>query len=159
MCVIRIVFVLIVKGLCSSFIVKVNHPVTLAGLLLVARLAGSLALGIIGCRWLFYLLILVFLGGVIVVLLFMVSICANEKFIFGGLRNSVLAAGLASAVLFNLNRRTGPVCRFSNYFIRLSLYQTDCGIIFVLFILYLVLCLVSVVRIRKLEAGPLVKRL
>lgn len=151
--------ILIVKGLCSICIVKANHPVTLAGLLLAVSLTGSAILGLIGCRWLFYLLILVFLGGVIVVLLFMVSICANEKFIFSGSRHLPLIVVLALLTLFRLNTRAGPTGGFSSYFIRLRLYQTDCGIIFIMFMLYLVLCLISVVRIRKLEAGPLVKRL
>jgi len=156
---IRIVVILIVKGVCSISIVKVNHPAMLAGLLLVVSLTGSLILGLISCRWLFYLLILVFLGGVIVVLLFMVSICANEKFILGSLRGASLLGVASFLALCGLNTRVGPRLRFSGYHIRLSLYQTDCGIIFLLFMLYLVLCLVRVVRIRKLEAGPLVKRL
>jgi len=137
----------------------VNHPVTLAGLLLAVSLAGSAILGLIGCRWLFYLLMLVFLGGVIVVLLFMVSICANEKFIFSGVRYPLLMVVLTLSTLFRLNSTAGPTGGFSGYLIRLRLYQTDCGIIFIIFMLYLVLCLISVVRISKLEAGPLVKRL
>merc|ERR1712135_76457 len=97
----------IVKGVCSISIVKVNHPAMLA--------------------WLFYLLILVFLGGVIVVLLFMVSICANEKFILGSLRGASLLGVASFLALCGLNTRVGPRLRFSGYHIRLSLYQTDCG--------------------------------
>jgi len=93
------------------------------------------------------------------VLLFMVSICANEKFIYSGRSFTGVALVLISLILTISNSNGGPVEGFSNYFIRLRLYQTDCGLIFLTFILYLVLCLVRVVRIRKLEAGPLVKRL
>jgi len=148
-----------VKRLCSALILKINHPVTLAGLLLIVRLIGSVVLGLIGCRWLFYLLILVFLGGVIVVLLFIVSICANEKFIYNRLPFTGVSLAMVLLMLISLNSNGGPVERFSSYFIRLRLYQTDCGLVFIIFMLYLVLCLVRVVRIRKLEAGPLVKRL
>ena len=111
------------------------------------------------CSWLLYLLALIFLGGVIVVLLFIVSICANDKFIFN--KSSML--GVAGLLAFSRRVLTNPTVRFkanfSNYFIGLSLYQSDCGMLFALFIGYLVVCLVSVVSIRKLEAGPLVKRL
>jgi len=64
----------------SASVVAVSHPASLAGLLIMAALIVRALLAIYSLRWFFYLLALVFLGGVIVVLLFMVSVCANEKF-------------------------------------------------------------------------------
>lgn len=138
---------------------KVSHPVTLAGLLLVLRVIRSIILGEVLCTWLFYLLALVFLGGVIVVLLFIVSICANDKFTSGNFYRSVAMLLVAVCGRGLVNSRASLKRSFSNYLLRLRLYQRDCGILFVLFVIYLVLCLIRVVRIRKLEAGPLVKRL
>ena len=55
----------------------------MAGVLVGIALIRAILLGKLGISWVFYLLALVFLGGVIVVLLFIVSVCANEKFFYG----------------------------------------------------------------------------
>jgi hypothetical protein len=137
----------------------VSHPVSLGGILVVAAILNSLFLGKLISRWLFYILFLVFLGGVIVVLLFIVSICGNEKFFYtgglGGLPLLVLGVGVAR-LSSNL---TSTYRSFNGLAITLTLYQSETALTFVMFILILVLCLIRVVKIRRLESGPLVKRL
>lgn len=106
-----------------------------------------------------YLLALVFLGGVIVVLLFIVSVCANEKFFYKA-NNSplgVILFGLISCVFLNKISLLNESISGTN--ICLVLYQTEGLFSFVVFMGILVLCIFRVVKISKLESGPLVKRL
>lgn len=140
-------------------VLKASHPVSLGGILVVAAVLNSIFLGKLISRWLFYILFLVFLGGVIVVLLFIVSICGNEKFFYtGGLRwLSLLVVGGVFCLL-SLNSVTA-YRGFRGLTITLTLYQSETIITFIIFILILVLCLIRVVKIRRLESGPLVKRL
>lgn len=131
----------------------------MGGLLVAVSIFNSIFLGKLISRWLFYILFLVFLGGVIVVLLFIVSICGNEKFFYreGGTSVIFLPAMLVFYSLMNIEMVGGQ--RFSRLNITLRLYQSEIVLGFVVFILILVLCLISVVKIRRLESGPLVKRL
>jgi hypothetical protein len=118
----------------------------------------SLLLGKLVIRWVFYLLLLVFLGGVMVVLSFIVSVCANEKFFYhpsGGL--GLLGALLIGLLLFKVEG--GLETGFRSNRLGLPLYQLDRSAGFILLMVSLVVCLVSVVRVRKVESGPLVKRL
>lgn len=116
-------------------------------------------LGVHSLRWFLYLLALVFLGGVIVVLLFMVSVCANEKFYT--VKVSKLARfwaiPLVGVLAFNpvLNFTAG----FTGFQFSSALYERESAFSFILFMCILILCLVRVVGVRSLESGPLVKRL
>ena len=119
----------------------------------------SVFLGKIFSSWVFYLLLLVFLGGVMVALSFMVSVCANEKFFYARRAVTVSAFFILTALVVLSGGRL-PASRgaYSRNLVT-PLYQKSRAGVFVAFMLILVLCLVSVVNIRKLESGPLVKRL
>ena len=96
-----------------------------------------------------------------VVLLFMVSVCANEKiFYFGGGLNSLIIRLVVVAVLrVRVDGHIGPMRSFGGSELPLLLYQQEVGLMFILLMLVLVLCLIRVVKISKAEIGPLVKRL
>ena len=131
----------------------------MGGLLVVVAVVNSLFLGKILSSWLFYILFLVFLGGVIVVLLFIVSICGNEKFFYIEGPSGVYYFAAIIAVYLFINVEIDGGLRFTGLNLTLSLYQSEIALGFVIFILILVLCLIRVVKIRRLESGPLVKRL
>lgn len=100
-----------------------------------------------------------FLGGVIVALSFMVSVCANEKFFYTRFNKALGLTSILILVLFWLGLNINLSSRFSLRNLVVPLYQLEGCAGFVLLILVLVLCLISVVNIRKVESGPLVKRL
>ena len=143
----------------SCWIIRVSHPVRIAGLLILIALTRSLFLGKLVIRWVLYLLALVFLGGVIVVLLFIVSVCANEKFFY--LVKENLAPGVVVWLVAGFLISKVSILRegISGIGTPLVLYQSDGLFRFILFMLVLVLCILRVVKIRKLESGPIVKRL
>ena len=102
---------------------------------------------------------LVFLGGVIVVLLFMVSVCANEKFFFKNRRTPAVGVGVWVLARLLLNKTTMITEAISGISLPLVLYQREGIFSFIIFMGVLVLCIIRVVKIRKLESGPMVKRL
>merc|ERR1712083_838724 len=104
--------------------------------------------------WVIYFLFLVFLGGVIVVVLFIVSICNNEKFIFYPTSHPELFLVL---LFFNSSEKlSGGISQFQ---LSYTLYDRSNTAVFMYLMLFLLLCLVRVVRVTKKEYGPLVKRL
>ena len=107
--------------------------------------------------WFFYLLVLVFLGGVIVLIIYIRTLAANEKFknlkSYWGL--SILLVPFILKVPINLSH-----FKISSSMVSiLSLYHYSNFSLLVFLILYLLLALVCVVKLIKFEAGPLIKRL
>lgn len=137
---------------------KANSPVYLAGLLLFFSGVRSLFLGKLLIRWVIYILFLVFLGGVMVVVLFIVSICNNEKFVFYPASfPELFIIFLFGLLIFNSSEKlSGSMSQFQ---ISYALYERNNTAVFIFLILFLILCLIRVVRVTKKEYGPLVKRL
>lgn len=142
----------------SIILTKISHPAYLASLLIRVAFFTSLFLGVEKLSWLIFLLVLVFLGGVIVVILFVVAVCGNEKIFFSQTFGPLIVFRYA-VVLRALKPRIGVEEGFINNQISNSLYQIDAARGYSLFMLILVLCLVVRVGVSKLESGPLVKRL
>ena len=136
-----------------------GHPTLMAGVLVGIALIRAILLGKLGISWVFYLLALVFLGGVIVVLLFIVSVCANEKFFYGFKFFNLGTPPLILWALWGGQPFMITGVDFSSFNIAGVLFERDAALPLISFIGVLVLCLVSVVSVRKVESGPLVKRL
>ena len=142
----------------SVLLLGARHPVVVAGLLCSRALATSAFLGGVKCSWLIFLLALVFLGGVIVVILFVVAVCGNEKLFFR-FESSTLKVLCLRGVGLRAAARLGISRSFSRAQISNSLYQLDVARGYLVFMLVLVLGLIVRVGVCKLESGPLVKRL
>jgi len=140
----------------SFLILSVSRPISLAILLISSAIVCAITTGFIFSSWMFYFLMLVFLGGVIVVLIFITSVCTNTKLrLFNIKRGLILPLGLAwclCPISMMLNN-------YSNLNFCLSIYSLEGLLILVFLILSLLLCMVRVVNVVKLEYGPLVFRL
>lgn len=109
--------------------------------------------------WFSYLLIIVFLGGVIVLIIYMRAMSSNEKFnnLFyvniSHARMLIIIATVPAVLFFNtckINHNRGyvtPLYRHSNLSITILLF------------VYLLITIIVVVKLVKFEKGPLVKRL
>lgn len=108
--------------------------------------------------WLFYLLVLIFLGGVIVVVTYIVSLASNEKTFFSVKFSKGFRAALLLVIIFFLDSQTAHGIASSAVIVK-PLYESEFTqtLIFCFFIL--LLALIRVVKLLKLEEGPLVKRL
>lgn len=94
----------------------------------------------------------------IVVILFVVAVCGNEKLFFR-FESSTLKVLCLRGVGLRAAARLGISRSFSRAQISNSLYQLDVARGYLVFMLVLVLGLIVRVGVCKLESGPLVKRL
>merc|ERR1739848_853799 len=115
----------------------------------------------INSSWFFYLIVLVFLGGVIILIIYISTLSANEKFRDFRLNVTELraAAAISSLTLFGIKiKYRSPVINMRNIAIGIS-YESSNFSLLVFLILYLLITLVCVVKLVKFESGPLIKRL
>merc|ERR1719422_56253 len=109
----------------------------------------------------FYLIVLVFLGGVIILIIYIRTLAANEKF----RRISINYNTIGIILMVRLSILV--VLKYKNILQFIRRNNTAVGIIYeasnfslLLFLItYLLLTLVCVVKLVKFESGPLIKRL
>jgi len=106
-----------------------------------------------------YLLILIFLGGVIILILYLRRLSLNEKFLRYSLNiSNILILSLLSSIILNktqINFRDTSQFRCSIN----QLYIPGNFLTTLYLIIYLVITIVCAVKLVKIEKGPLVKRL
>ena len=102
---------------------------------------------------------MVFLGGVIILIIYINTLAINEKFFFYKISNKFLYLILfivLAQIIFSKNFFSK--INLSN-FIAIGLYESINFISLIFLILYLLLTLICVVKLVKFEYGPLIKRL
>ena len=136
-----------------------THPISLGLVLIFYSLLIGRASIVFSISWFFYLLVLVFLGGVIVLIIYMRTLAANEKFRLPKFSNPLRFLVLTGIMLIlpNISR-----LRFKNrqsINIVINLYEYSNRRLSIFLILYLLITIVCVVKLVKFEKGPLVGRL
>jgi len=134
------------------------HPLAIAGLLIVFSLAAAVFSFKLLSSWFFYMLALVFLGGVMVVLSFIVSLCRNEQFTLPPVKWLALSPALLVPFIL-VNNTPNQIIGHRDNQIIITLYQNDRSWCFIFIVITLIICMIRAVRLRKIERGPLVKRL
>jgi len=151
----------LISSVLVGILFSVNHPIRIGLILISYSVAIGLCVTALRTSWFFYLLVLVFLGGVIVLIIYMRTLSSNEKFwdlsLSPNLNMFYIILGGSSSLSISIYM----VRSKSDVFFcgRAVLYgQTQLrGLIFL--IVYLLLVLLCVVKLVKFEFGPLVKRL
>jgi len=147
------------RSLFINIALTLSHPISLGIVIIViSLLIGAYILNFV-YSWFFYLLVLVFLGGVIVLIIYMRTLSANEKFspIYADL--SVFSAlAIVPSIWSNALSQSSPNNVTSRRFIS-QLYQHKNATLLLFLIVYLLITLVCVVKLVKYEEGPLSKRL
>jgi len=110
--------------------------------------------------WFFYLLVLVFLGGVIVLIIYISTLSSNEKFSqlsfkVGGA--SILVRSITVIIISPFYGRTSA----ASYSLSATslVYENSQLSRLMLIMVYLLFVLICIVKLVKFESGPLVKRL
>lgn len=147
---------LIILNLVIIFLIfSLTSPLSLSGGLLLTAFFTAVLLGVNFSSWFLYFLTLVFLGGVIVIVLFLCSICSNKKILSLNFSLNIPILLLISTIfdlfylktIFIKNSLCSPII--------LSLYQANSARILIFLIRGLILCLIRVVIITNLDRGPL----
>lgn len=136
-----------------------THPIIMGLLLCISSVViGVYTLYFLG-SWFFYLLVLVFLGGVIILIRYIRSLSANEKFQLGRFNTSMLWLAFFILYFYHLNINQRLKLTWSRSTVS-GVYSHNVSIIIIFFLFrYLIVTIVCVVKLVKLERGPLVKRL
>ena len=137
----------------------ISHPIFFSVILIISSIVIGIMCIKINLSWFFYLLVLVFLGGVIVLIIYINTLAINEKFFLYKIFNKSLFL-LMFIILFQ-------IIFFKNFFIKINLsnfisiilYESMNSVSLLFLILYLLLTLICVVKLVKFEYGPLIKRL
>nr|YP_007026110.1 NADH dehydrogenase subunit 6 [Calanus hyperboreus]AFU88799.1 NADH dehydrogenase subunit 6 [Calanus hyperboreus] len=137
-----------------------THPISLGLFLIILSLFSGMMVMKMNISWFFYLLVLVFLGGVMVLIIYMSTLAANEKFSFkmSGLVNTIMLA-LSGSLLFVMGMKSITGKMSMGVMVAGSMYEcvNMSSLVFLMF--YLFLTMVCVVKLVKFESGPLIKRL
>jgi len=137
-----------------------SHPISIGLILVLLSILRGGILIKINITWFFYLLVLVFLGGVIVLIIYMSTLAANEKFFLSISTIKTGARGAARlAVGIGLYQKYASRKISPGGIVASVLYEGPNISILVFLIFYLLLTLVAVVKLVKFESGPLIKRL
>nr|YP_009537867.1 NADH dehydrogenase subunit 6 [Tacola eulimene]AYN60584.1 NADH dehydrogenase subunit 6 [Tacola eulimene] len=158
----------------SIFLYFVNHPLAMGLLILVQTLAICLLSGmLINTYWFSYILFLVFLGGLLVLFVYVSSIASNELFKIHLLNKSyfiLLGFILISSMLFKYNlfwmnfSFNDEMIKFFNEYLFFNneynfnltkLYNKYTYLLMLTMIIYLFITLIAVVKITNIFFGPL----
>nr|UBA16530.1 NADH dehydrogenase subunit 6 [Lethe chandica] len=160
--------------LVSIFMFFINHPITMGLLILLQTLFICLLLGmLINSYWFSYILFLVFLGGLLVLFIYVSSIASNElmnikfinKFIIFMPFFLLIMTILLKNNLYWLNLSINEdMNNFFNMFLfsfnennisLFKLYNSQTYLLMSIMIIYLFITLIAVVKITNIFFGPL----
>nr|YP_009242844.1 NADH dehydrogenase subunit 6 [Lerema accius]AMQ67240.1 NADH dehydrogenase subunit 6 [Lerema accius] len=162
--------------LISIILIFLIHPLSMGLLILIQTFMICLISGmIINTYWFSYILFLTFLGGLLVLFIYISSIASNELFSFS-LKNNLFFFFLFMNIIIisiinmnnlkwlNLYNNSNEMNNLFNYFIFFNsenninlskLYNNQNYMMMFLMIIYLFITLVAVVKITNIFYGPL----
>nr|QZZ18212.1 NADH dehydrogenase subunit 6 [Burara oedipodea] len=152
-----------------------NHPLSMGLMILIQTLLICLLSGmLINTYWFSYILFLTFLGGLLVLFIYVSSIASNELFKMSSLNNMIMIFSLMIIIflsllfMHNLNwmnfSNNYEMNNFFNYFMFINnenninitkLYNKQTYFLMLMMIIYLFITLVAVVKITNIFYGPL----
>lgn len=142
-----------------KILLRLTHPISLGIILIFYSLLIGGTTILFRTPWFFYLLVLVFLGGVIILIIYIRTLAANEKFIIPRPVNYLIPIVAILVRTFLLNNYNYMVKSSLNIRIVINLYEYSNRRLSIFLIIYLFITIVCVVKLVKFERGPLVGRL
>nr|YP_009347385.1 NADH dehydrogenase subunit 6 [Aporia bieti]APU93493.1 NADH dehydrogenase subunit 6 [Aporia bieti] len=151
----------------------INHPLMMGLLILCQTMLLSLLMGIyINTYWFSYILFLIFLGGLLVLFIYVSSIASNEMMNFSmkfKLNFILLLMIIFTSIIYYKNQifinyyNNNEMNNFNQYFlfyneskINLSkLYDNQTFLLIMMLIIYLFITLIAVIKITNIFFGPL----
>nr|UBN08895.1 NADH dehydrogenase subunit 6 [Panesthia parva] len=154
-----------VSSLLSISFTQMNHPLAMGLILLLQTIMISMITGLTTQSfWFSYILFLIFIGGMLVLFIYITSLASNEMFT------------LSTKLLYSLMFLTPPMMIIMkvNFPITMSqetwmflmvnnstplpllkLYNFPTGIMTIMMVIYLLITLIAVVKITSIFKGPL----
>nr|UQS75813.1 NADH dehydrogenase subunit 6 [Bombylius sp.] len=159
--------------MCSLVFLQMSHPLAMGLLLLIQTVLICIISGLMAKTfWFSYVLFLIFLGGMLVLFIYVTSIASNEMFSMSAklmiiasaitllsmmvsmvIDKSMLYQYLTNNECLSINMETSYMKENSISLIKLYNYPTN--LITIIMINYLLISLVAIVKITNVFHGPL----
>lgn len=157
-------FIILLIIIITLYFTQMSHPISIGLILLCQTLLICLLIGIIyETFWFSYILYLIFLGGILILFIYVTAVASNETFSLSINLVLIIILYLILLMLFLLYDNTlinflyNQLIEFSNKnsinLIKLFNYPTN--IITILIINYLLITLIAIVKITNIFYGPL----
>nr|YP_010947061.1 NADH dehydrogenase subunit 6 [Ergaula nepalensis]WGO57870.1 NADH dehydrogenase subunit 6 [Ergaula nepalensis] len=155
---------IILSILISANLMQMNHPLAMGLMLLIQTIILCLISGFMSQTfWFPYILFLIFLGGMLVLFIYVTSLASNEMF---NLSTKTIIMNLISMVLLlpmylylpqnNLDiHNMNYMLNNTTIYPLIKLYNQPNGLITIMLAMYLFLTLIAVVKITNISKGPL----
>nr|YP_010463406.1 NADH dehydrogenase subunit 6 [Cryptoperla kawasawai]UUK29382.1 NADH dehydrogenase subunit 6 [Cryptoperla kawasawai] len=161
------------SSILAMIFTTMNHPLAMGLMLLLQTLMICLITGLISqSYWFSYILFLVFLGGLLVLFIYVTSLASNEMFNLSSSSLIMFSIPFCVAITFvistdplpwlnsilNVDISTIPMTMNLHEEASMSLiklYNQPTGIITLMLVMYLFLTLIAVVSVTKIFQGPL----
>nr|YP_232822.1 NADH dehydrogenase subunit 6 [Eriocheir sinensis]AAP22054.1 NADH dehydrogenase subunit 6 [Eriocheir sinensis]ACJ44972.1 NADH dehydrogenase subunit 6 [Eriocheir sinensis]AJD76854.1 NADH dehydrogenase subunit 6 [Eriocheir sinensis]AJF48570.1 NADH dehydrogenase subunit 6 [Eriocheir sinensis]AKA67047.1 NADH dehydrogenase subunit 6 [Eriocheir sinensis] len=169
--IISIIFMLTIPLLIVSsfFFMQLSHPLAMGLMLFIQTVLISITIGVSNFSfWFSYILFLVFLGGMLVLFIYIASLASNESFSFSLITFffAIILTGLIIFILLfldpilispNSSSLSTSSLKYlvSTPFIVNWVYNTPSMMFTIFIVSYLLLMLIVVVKIINLFKGPL----
>nr|QQQ88046.1 NADH dehydrogenase subunit 6 [Silba sp. LW-2021] len=157
----------------SLIFMQMNHPLAMGLVLLIQTVLISLITGLMTKSfWFSYILFLIFLGGMLVLFIYVTSLASNEMFSLS-MKLTIFSLGIFMTIMFislfldksmssffYMNQEMESIFNMHSYISENSLslnklYNYPTNLITFLLMNYLLITLIAVVKITKLFYGPL----
>lgn len=166
-------FIYLSSIICRSIFIVIKHPLAIGLILLIQSFFICLLSGLITKTfWFSYVLFLIFLGGILVLFIYVTSLASNEIFNFSlkVLVFRILNYSLIYFILIFIDKNliitylirheTSSLTQIRNLLLENSLmlnklYNFPINVLTILLIIYLFLTLIAVVKITNVFEGPL----
>nr|YP_010895207.1 NADH dehydrogenase subunit 6 [Nephrocerus lapponicus]WJW73746.1 NADH dehydrogenase subunit 6 [Nephrocerus lapponicus] len=159
--------------ICNFLFMQMNHPLAMGFMLLIQTFLICLITGLMTKSfWFSYILFLVFLGGMLVLFIYVTSLASNEMFSFSMkmLTYSILYFMLIMSVIFMIDKSSFILYMNNNEMMSVinlnsllnenslnlnKLYNFPTNLMTLLLMNYLLITLIASVKITKMFYGPL----
>nr|AVN68222.1 NADH dehydrogenase subunit 6 [Paranauphoeta circumdata] len=155
---------LMLSTILSITFTQMNHPLAMGLILLIQTIMISMISGMISYSfWFSYILFLIFLGGMLVLFIYVTSLASNEMFTLST-KLIILSIILIPIMIFiikipsilnNQELMNLPQLNSITNMPLIKLYNQPTSIITIMLALYLFLTLIAVVKITNIFMGPL----
>nr|YP_010946944.1 NADH dehydrogenase subunit 6 [Sigmella digitalis]WGO57701.1 NADH dehydrogenase subunit 6 [Sigmella digitalis] len=147
----------------SFLFTQIKHPLSMGLILLIQTILISLMSGMITQSfWFSYILLIVFLGGMLILFIYVTSLASNEMFFMSTkmlimmiIMTSMMILLLKNIKPFMQNTESMNFFPMNNAEMLMKLYNQPTKTITVILASYLFLTLITVVKITNLHKGPL----
>nr|YP_009045478.1 NADH dehydrogenase subunit 6 [Argynnis childreni]AHA03829.1 NADH dehydrogenase subunit 6 [Argynnis childreni] len=159
----------------SIFMFFMNHPLSMGLMILIQTLLTCMLSGmLINTYWFSYILFLIFLGGLLVLFIYVSSIASNEMFKISSLNKMLFSMTIFYIILISIYFKNN--LNFMNFYFNdemmnffnllsftnneynfnlMKLYNEQTYFLMMMMIIYLFITLIAVVKITNIFFGPL----